>query len=110
MSTLADNEVKQWSVGTEIGLIVKENGTAVNLAAATAKSIVFLKPSKKVVVKPATFKTDGTDGHIVYVTEAAFLDEVGGWYYEADVTIGAWTGQSSREFLNVSAAIPVPSV
>lgn len=106
MSTLNDFELYVGDTGTEIGAIVKENGVVVDLSGATTKQIKFRKPSGAMVTKDAEFKTDGADGHLIYVTETGFLDESGTWVAQAYVVLATpWTGHSSSFELSVKALV-----
>ena len=90
-------------IGTSIQFLVKEcNDTVdppveelVDISAATAMQITFLKPdgSTLVVTNPeVAFLTDGTDSIIHYKTIVTDLDVAGTWKAQAKITMptGAW--------------------
>lgn len=53
---------------------VDATGTAVDISSyATTMQMVFVQPDGTEAAKTAAFKTDGTDGVIVYTVEADFL-------------------------------------
>lgn len=67
--------------------------TGVDISAATAQLITFLKPDGVTTVpKSGSFLTDGTDFISHYVTEADFLDEIGTWKAQNRITLpgGKW--------------------
>lgn len=105
MSTLDDYEVHVGDFGTEIGVTVKEKGVIVDLSAASAKTFKFRKPGGGLVEKAAQFKTDGTDGRLIYVVESGFLDSPGDWSGRVYLELGSWGGHSSRFTFDV---LPAP--
>jgi hypothetical protein len=92
-------EVHLNDIGTKFLLTVKEDGVALNISTATVKSIVFKKPSGTVVVKTATFETDGADGKIYYLSVSGDLDAIGLWKIQGKITmgVGSW-GTEIGEF------------
>lgn len=68
---------------------ITENCAAVDISGATAKTILFQKPSGVMLEKAALFVTDGTDGQIQYSTVEGDLDEVGIWKIQAVVELGS---------------------
>lgn len=83
-------------IGTVIRVTITENGSPLNVAGASTKEIVLFKPSGAVVVKAAAFTTNGADGQIQYTTLAGDLDDVGVWYVQARVVLGAGTWTTDR--------------
>ena len=98
MSTTIAASPNVGDVGTSIQLIVTENGVPVNVSTATLLQITFSKPDASIVVKTASFVTDGTDGNIKYVTVAGDLDQSGTWSLQADVTMpgGVWSSDIQK--------------
>lgn len=76
-------------------IVVDENNAAVDISAASAKSILFRKPDGTIVTQAATFTTDGTDGSIYYTTSTTDIDAVGVWKYRAEITLNSLTKESS---------------
>jgi len=76
-------------------ICVDRDNAAVDISAASSKSILFRKPNGTVVTKTATFTTDGTDGSIYYTTDETDLDVAGLWKFRAEVMVGARNRESS---------------
>jgi hypothetical protein len=67
-----------------------QDGTAMDVSAATTVALRFLKPNGvDYLDKTATFVTDGTDGRIEYEIEAGVLDVEGWWTWQAQLLFGA---------------------
>lgn len=93
-------------IGTSLQLnLVDENGTAIDVSAATTKSIVLLSPGGTASTKTAAFVTDGTNGQIRYVTTAAAdLNEAGTWKMQASIVVtSALTFKSDAAVFIVAA-------
>ena len=73
------------------------NGDTLDISSATAMSINFLKPDNTQVTKTGSFYTDGTDGIVKYVTEEGFLDILGIWVAQAEVTLSSGGPYPSEE-------------
>ena len=76
-------------------VVVDRDNNAVDISAATVKSILFRKPDGTIVTQTASFTTDGTDGSIYYTTADTDLDAVGVWKYRAEVTVAGLNKESS---------------
>lgn len=76
-------------------ICVDKDNNAVDISAATVKSILFRKPDGTIVTQTATFTTDGTDGSIYYTTDDTDLNVVGTWKYRAEVTVSGKNRESS---------------
>lgn len=99
----ATADIRQGDIGTELVVeIVDEDGTVIDVSAATTKTIKLKKPGADGTVseKTAVLDTDGTDGKIVYVTIADDLDTAGRWKIQGYVVLGSnkWHSQEA-EFL-----------
>ena len=66
-------------VGSIIRRTIKDGGVTVNLSTATTKQFRFRRPDGSILVKPAAFTTDGTNGAIEYVTISGDLSLPGVW-------------------------------
>lgn len=78
-----------------------QDGTAMDVSAATSIAFRFMKPDGvNYVDKTATFVTDGTDGKVEYEMEAGVLDTAGTWEWQAHLLFGSvpkkWTVKSFR--------------
>ncbi len=74
--------------GTIFKLTIKDqDGAAINLSAATEKKIILKPPYSPVVIKDASFDTDGTNGIIKYVTVDTDLATAGTWQIQAKVIL-----------------------
>lgn len=81
-------------VGTTVEVtITKDDGTALNISAATEKKIRF--KSLTTIVKDAAFVTDGSDGKLKYVTITAdtVFARAGTWKVQGYVNLpsGKWS-------------------
>lgn len=75
-------------IGTELVVaIVDEDGAAVNLAAATVKTIRLKPPTGATLSKAAVLDTNGTDGLIRYDTVSGDLSTPGSWQIQGFVTV-----------------------
>lgn len=88
------NEIHKSDAGTTLRVTIEDDGTAVNIATATSKTIKLKKPGGTVLSKTAILSTDGTDGKMQYTTVAGDLDETGEWQIQGYAVIGSWTGHS----------------
>ncbi len=80
--------LRKYDKGISIRLRVKDDdGNIVDLSAATVE-FNFYKPDRTVSTVTATNINDGTDGIVGYTTVDGFIDQVGIWEFEAEVTIG----------------------
>lgn len=60
----------------------------VDISTATTKNLVFYKPDgTTLVTKAMTFTTDGTDGSVYYVMEAAVIDTAGEWQMQVHIVL-----------------------
>jgi hypothetical protein len=93
--------------GVDIIFEVLEDGTALNIAAATNLKLFVKGPSDSAAEeKTASLLTDGADGKLKYRTTATndtANDEAGEWKIQASFTLGAFEGRSSIEEYHVSA-------
>lgn len=90
-------------VGTifKIKLVDCETGYAIDISAATTKTIRFQLSDGSFVSKPAEFSTDGTDGYIEYAAEPGFLSQTGRWKIQGFVIAGGFENSSSVEEFKV---------
>ena len=95
---MAANEIHQYDVGTIFRVTLMDGTVAADVSGATAKSIIFSKPSGTVVEKDAAFYVDGSDGIIQYTTVTDDLDETGTWKIQARVTLatGTWSSDTQK--------------
>jgi len=77
--------------------LVKQDGTALDVSAATVLYIYLTKPSGTTVQKTAAKDTTGSDGKIRYNTVAGDLDESGVWRMQgyAETPAGKWSGDET---------------
>ena len=86
--------------GTGIVVVIKEVDPVtkklviVDISTATSKTYTFRKPQPdgSLIDKIPDFKTNGTDGTLVYLTEEGFLNVPGTWYVQSFVIMpgGKW--------------------
>lgn len=91
-------EIHVDDIGTAFEVTLYDEGVVLDASGATTKQIVFRKPTVdgvlgEVVTKTAQFKTDGSDGIILYASVADDLDVAGTWKIQAKVTLpsGVWS-------------------
>lgn len=91
------DELYLHDVGTYFEVAISENHAPVDISAAVGKVITFLPPDKRMqenvaLVRNAEFKTNGTDGLLVYVFVANDLHESGTWKYQVFLQLptGSW--------------------
>jgi hypothetical protein len=83
-------------VGLPIVLVVTEQGVPVDISPATDLSIVLRAPDGRHKTFNATFKTNGEDGKVQYVTaDAEDLDVDGLWEVQAKLTLGSFSGYTA---------------
>jgi hypothetical protein len=63
-------------------LFLDQDGSVLDLSAATTKSVTLIAPSGAAKGRTAAFTTDGTDGLLQYETVATDIDEAGGWRFQ----------------------------
>lgn len=85
---MAANEIHVGDIGTEWRVTLTDDGTVVDISAASI-IFIFKKPSGTTVNKTGSLYTDGTDGIATYVGESDLLDAAGEWKYQLKVTIGS---------------------
>lgn len=106
----AISEFRLGDYGQSLLLTVTEDGTAVNIAAATSIKVILRTPRNERIEKTGTFYTDGTDGIIKYTFTKSDLNQmrpdfVGQWRAAASFTLGTWIGSSSPISFDVCAAL-----
>lgn len=89
------DEIHVNDIGTEFRVLVSDDGSTVDLSAATDIVMVFKKPSGTRIERNADFYTDGTDGLVYYRSVDGDLDEVGTYKIQTIVTIAGGTFNSS---------------
>lgn len=88
-------------VNVRIKLTVQEDGAAIDISAATTKTIYIKKPSGTVVTATATFFTDGTEGIVYYDSVLGDIDESGLFRVQGKVIIAGGTYYTSVESFRV---------
>lgn len=98
---MSDDDLYMGAVGLVIELTIKELNentgieSIVDVSDATIKRIHIRKPNGVVLQKPSTFKTDGTDGIVQYITILGDLDIAGLYKCQAYISTPSFTGYSS---------------
>lgn len=80
----------------DVVLTVRENAAVANIATATSLKIYVEKPNNSVLNKTATLVTDGTDGKLKVSVTALENDQAGFWEAQAEFTLGAFAGRTSK--------------
>jgi len=85
-------EIHKGDIGTKLILTILDDGEAVDISACTSKEIMFEKADKTIMTKTASFRTDGTDGKIFWMTTLVTdLDLPGQWKIQGKISIGGGT-------------------
>lgn len=83
-------EVHVADVGTIFEATIRDqDGTVVDISAATTKQLLLRKPDGTLLTKVASLTTTGTDGKMQYTTVANDLDQPGLWRIQGYVVVGA---------------------
>lgn len=82
-------------IKVRLKLAIYEDGVALDISAATAKTIIITKPDGTQLMKMATFLTDGTDSLIYYDTISGDLDQSGLFKVQGLILISGGTYYSS---------------
>jgi hypothetical protein len=82
------NQMHKNDFGTEIVLTITTDGVPQNIGSSRARSFDFEAPSGSTFTRTATYKTDGTDGKLKYISQADDFDEAGTWKVQAYVEFG----------------------
>lgn len=88
---MSANEIHLNDIGTKFQVTVKDGDDAVDISTASAKSLIFKKPSGTKMTKAAAFTSDGSNGKIDYTILADDLDEVGTYQLQGKVIISDGT-------------------
>jgi hypothetical protein len=83
------NEVRFGDIGTVFRVTIQDNGTAVDISAATTRQIIFSKPDTTTLTRTATLTGTGTDGRMEYVTVSGDLSVLGEWRLQGRVAFGS---------------------
>ncbi|MCX5794971.1 MAG: BppU family phage baseplate upper protein [Elusimicrobia bacterium] len=101
---------QQGDVGLGIVVAVVDSDEApIDLRAATSKVIRLTAPDGISQDKDAAFSTDGSDGQLVYVTQAGDLAEAGAYSLQAIVAVGGQALSTKVSTLQVLENLPAPA-
>lgn len=92
---MAEIELRVESVGVVVDFLIQEDGSAVNISAATRKDLIFRRPDGTQFTLAASFKTDGSDGYLRWTTASGEIrkQDHGRWQVEADLAgVGGFSG------------------
>ena len=79
--------LQQNAKNVSIEVTVKQNGVVVDLSTVTAKTFYVKKPDGTTIVQwTASFKTNGTDGILKYLTQTGDLNLVGVYQLQPSIT------------------------
>jgi hypothetical protein len=68
--------------------ILQEDNTIYPLNGAQVLEFHFQKPDGTIMIRPANYVTDGSDGKIKYTTNEMDLDQIGRWKYQIYIERG----------------------
>jgi hypothetical protein len=98
-------------VGTIFERTIKDqDGTIVDISAATTSEFIFRKPDGISVIKDAVFVTDGTDGKMHYVTIPDDLDLEGFWQWQGHIILASGEWYTDILQFKVCENLPIPAV
>ena len=91
--------IRQGDLGVTLQLTVNEDGSALDISAATTKQLKLRQPDGTVVTYTADFVTDGTDGALeaTSATGSSDFPDAGIYRIWARLVIGAWDGQTTDQ-------------
>lgn len=96
------SEVRKSDIGTIFrATLTDQDGTVVDISAASTKQLKFRKPDGTVLEKAATLTTDGTDGKMQYATISGDLNLAGQWKVQGYVVIGSGTWHTDEYVFTV---------
>ena len=105
MSIPEFDPIRQDDVGTVVELVIKENGTAVDLTSATGVSMTFRTPSGAAHKTKTATKLAGTGGQIRYTLEAGVIDQHGKWPVQGKAVWANGTWRTTEAILPVTRAL-----
>lgn len=88
MSTTISSFLHIGDAGTALTVQVLDSGSVMDISGATLLEIRLRKSDGTVIVKPAVFSTDGTDGKMEYVTTDDDLTTSGLYQIQGYIEIG----------------------
>lgn len=107
---MAIGDLFEHDAGVEFLVTIKDQTGAVkDISAATATQYLFQKPDGSVLTVDASFKTDGTDGQLSYVTTNDDLDQIGLWKMQVYLVFNGNHKYSDIGRLRIRDAIPLGS-
>lgn len=86
-TTVPQHSIGDYGTPFIFTLVDADTDAAIDVSSGTSLEAIFRKPDGTIVVKTASFVTDGTDGRIQYVTVSGDLDQAGRWRRWAKLTI-----------------------
>lgn len=86
MTVVVDTLQKGELVPIIVTIRKRSDDSIYDLSEAILKNYVFKSPTGDVSTKECSFVTNGSDGKLVYVLQEGDVDEVGVWYFQAEVT------------------------
>lgn len=89
-------------IKVRLKVTIVEDDVPLSVAAATAKSIILMKPDGTVTVYPADFLTDGSDGIIYYDTVNGDLDQSGIYKIQGYIEIEGGTYKGSVQTFRIN--------
>ena len=94
-----------------VGIVIEcvdQDGNQRCIQGATAMTVRILYPSGVIEDFTAVFLTDGSDGKMVYVTEAGDLDEVGHYVIQGVLTVEGVEHKTATSSIEVTESVAEP--
>jgi hypothetical protein len=87
------SDIHVGDIGTQLVVLVEDENGFMDISGATVKQILLFSPRGDLLIRDASFVTDGTDGLLVYTTLKDDLLVAGEWKIQADLTnsSGSWS-------------------
>ncbi len=104
-------DIQAGAVGTFLRWTVKDAGVALDVSAASAKTLKIVKPDATNVTKTLVNSTkagdagDGTDGRVEYVLESGVVNLSGRYTWQLLFTIGSWTDHSEPGYFEAGSVL-----
>lgn len=98
MATCTNQEIHLNDIGTSFEVTLSDCGIVMDISTAIQKEFIFKSPSGIIKTVVPTFKTDGTDGILVYNTIPGDLDEEGTWKFQVKISLpnGSWSSNIDK--------------
>ena len=97
-TTSCTREIHVGDIGTLLEVTLYDCSTPVDLTGATETTLILVSPTGVKTELTATFKTDGTDGILQYISDDETFTEAGTWKIQGFVILpaGQWSSDIAK--------------